>query len=263
VAEGVRGLVAAVVRPARAAAAAAATREPNRAAFLPLVVLGGLGVVEMFTPGFPFATVGLLLLAAFAALALMSRPVTMTGVVLAWALFAACGWRAEAVAGDSPVWLDVLVYLASLAALRSAYVAARGLSADAAQAAAPGQARACRLASRAIGVALIAQCAVLALWSAANDVNAAVIFGELLLVGAGVALALAVRSGQYMRTAQTVLTFAALGAVVLLIAAQLSAFAAGQAFTVTSIGAGVLLLLMSAALVIMIHTREQVEQVNG
>jgi hypothetical protein len=241
----------------RSLATVNATREPQRAAYLPHTALAALGGTEMFTPGFPFATVGLLLVAAFAALALISRPVTMGGVLLAWALAVTCGWRAERVAAESPVWVDALIYLASLAALRSAYVALRSFATDAALAPrAPEQERAHRRASRAIGVALAAQCLAFALWSLGSGASGAVVFGELLLVGAGAALAWVVRSGQYVRTAQAVLTAGAFGAIVVAIAAQLSAFAIGQAFTAASVGALLMLALVTTALVVIVHTRQ-------
>lgn len=253
---GVRLAARTAVRPLRALGAAVATREPQRAAFLPLVALAMLGCAEMFTPGFPFGTIGLLLLAAFSSLALLSRPVTMGAVLLAWAVAVACGWRAERIADETPYWIDALMYLASLAALRSVYVAVRAFATDAALAPrTEEQALAHRRASRAIGIALAAQCVAFAVWSLASDIDASLIFGELLLVGAGVALAWVVRTGQYVRAAQAVLTVGAFAAVVVMIAAQFSAFGAGRLVTPASLGAGLLLALVAGALIIVVHAR--------
>ncbi len=244
------------LRPLRALGAVLVTREPQRAAFLPLVALALLGGAEMFTPGFPFATIGLLLLAAFSSLALLSRPVTMGAALLAWAVAVACGWRAERVADESPIWIDALMYLASLAALRSAYVAVRAFATDAALAPrTPEQELAHRRASRAIGIVLVAQCVAFAAWSIASDVDASLIFGELLLVGAGAALAWVVRTGQYVRAAQAVLTAGAFAAIVVMIAAQFSAFGAGRLVTPASLGAGLLLALVTGALIVVVHAR--------
>ncbi|HEX5136060.1 MAG TPA: hypothetical protein VFY93_03750 [Planctomycetota bacterium] len=260
----VRGMAAVIglaIRSIRHAAAAigdvVGTREPQRASFLPLLGLATLGGLEMLgTAGFPFATVGLLLLAAFASLALLARPIPMGGVLLAWGLAVACGWRAERVGPSSPAWVDALVYLVALAALRSAYVAARAFINDAPVTPRdPNQQRAHGRASGAIGLVLAAQCIAFTLWSAKSGIESAALFGELLLVGAGAALAWVVRTGQYMRTAQGVLTLGALGSIVLLIAAQLGAFAKGEVFTAASIGAGLLLALVTGALTVVVHTR--------
>jgi hypothetical protein len=245
-----------IARATKLAGGVLLTREPQRAALLPLAALAPLGAVEMFVSGFPFATVGLLLLAAFAALVLMSGSATMGGVLLAWALAVACGWRAERVTPDSPVWVDALIYVASLLALRSAYVAVRTFATDAGVAPrALEQERAHRRASRAIGLALVAQCVACAAWSLNSGIETAVVLGELLLVGMGVALAWVVRTGHYVRTAQAALTVGSVGAIVAAIAAQFGAFAKGQVFTAASLGAGLLVLLTAGALVVVVHTR--------
>ncbi len=238
--------------------AALATHQPQYAALLPLGTLGVLGAAEVFgAGGFPFATVGLLIIGSFASLALLSRPVNVLAVLLAWALAVATGWRAERVSFETSVWLDALVYLSAIAAIRSAYVAARAFVREVPSIPRDAvQERAHRRASRAIGIVLAAQCVAFALWSAADgDLSDAPLFGELLLVGAGMALAWVVRSGQYVRTAQAVLSLGAIAALVGVIAAQLGAFAAGRLFTAASLGAGVMLLLVAAALTVVVHTR--------
>ncbi len=243
---------------AKPALAVLATREPQHAAFLPLATLAVLGGAEIVGKGaFPFATLGLLIVAAFAALALMSRPVNMFAVLLAWGLAVTAGWRAERVSLDTPAWLDALVCLCSLAALRSAYVAARTFMRESPAAPrATEQVVAHRRASRAIGMVLAAQCIAFTFWSATDgSFSGAPLFGELLLIGAGLALAWVVRSGQYVRTAQVVLTLGAVVALVVALAAQFSAFGAGQLFTAASLGAGLLVLLVAAALTVVVHTR--------
>ncbi len=240
------------------ALAALTTREPQNAAFLPLATLAVLGGAEIVgRGGFPFATVGILVIAAFAALALLSRPVSMPAVLLAWGLAVIVGWRAAGVSLDTPAWLDALVYLSALAALRSAYVAVRTFVRESPSVPrGADQVVAHRRASRAIGLVLVAQCIGFAFWSAAKgSLSSAPVFGELLLVGAGIALTWVVRTGLYVRTAQVALTLGTVGALVLAIATQFSAFGAGQLFSAASLGAGLLLLLVASALTIVIHTR--------
>jgi hypothetical protein len=247
--------VAALARPI---GAVVATREPQYAALLPLGMLAVLGGAEFLGPAsFPLLTIGLLILAAFACLALLSGPTTILAVILAWTLAVVTGWRAERISLETPAWLDALVYLSALAALRSAYVAARAFVRDApALPRAAEQERAHRRASRAIGIVLAAQCIAFSVWSASEGrLHDAPLFGELLLVGAGMALAWVVRTGQYVRTAQFVLSIGAIGAIVVAIAAQFHAFAAGRLFTAASFGAGILLLFVAAALTVVVHTR--------
>jgi len=243
---------------ARSVGAALSTREPQHAALLPLGTLAALGIAEiMGLGGFPFATLGLLVVGAFACLALLSRPVNIVAVLLAWGLAVTAGWRAERISLDTPVWFDALVYLSALAALRSAYVAARAfLRESPATQRDAEQERAHRRASRAIGMVLAAQCVVFTFWSAADGGFAgAPLFGELLLVGAGIALAWVVRTGQYVRAAQAMLTLGAIATLVLTVAAQFSAFGAGQLVTAASLGSALLLLLVAAALIVVVHTR--------
>jgi hypothetical protein len=225
---------------------------------MPLGALAVLFGAELFASGgFPFATLALVTVGACALLAALSGPASMLAVLLAWGLAIAAAWRAESVTAETSAWLDALVYLSSLAALRFAYVTARAFVRETpAMQRAEDQERAHRRASRAIGLVLAVQCLVFALWSGKEGrLHDAPLFGELLLVGAGLALAWVVRTGRYVRTAQAVLTLGALGALVLLIAMQLHAFAAGQFVTVASIGAGLALLLVAGALTVVVHTR--------
>jgi hypothetical protein len=251
-----------VARAAKPVSATIATREAGRAGLLPLATLAVLGGAELLGPGsFPFATLGLLLLAAFASLALLPKPTGMGAVLLAWALAVAAMWRAESVTDGTTAWMDALVYVATLAALRSAYVAARSFAREAPVAWRDDvQARAHRRAARAIGIVVAAQCVAFAVWSGVQGrFPEATLFAELLLVGAGIALAWVVRSGRYVGVAQAVLSLAALVALVGVIAAQFTAFAAGHLVTPASLGAALGLLLVASALTVVIHTRE----VNG
>jgi len=268
----VRGVLAvlglgarAVGRAARSVGTVLATTQPQYAACLPLAVLAVLCSLELAGPGaFPFATLGLLLLGMFTALALLPRPTGMIALLLSWGLAVAAIWRAEAYSLATPIWVDALVYLTALAALRSAYVAARTFVRETPVARRDvAQERAHRRASRAIGIVILVQCAAFAFWSAnGGTILGAPLFGELLLVGAGLALAWVVRSGYYVRTAQAVLTLATLAALVGVIATQLKAFAVGQLYTTVSIGAMVLMLLVTAALTVVVHTR-LIEESNG
>jgi hypothetical protein len=247
-----------IVGLARPVGAALRTREPQYAALLPLSTLAVLGLTEVLgASSFPFATLGLLLIAAFAYLAFLSASVNILAVLLAWALAVTTGWRAERITLETSAWFDALVYLTALAAVRSTYVAARAFVRESpAIPRAAVQERAHRRASRAIGIVLAAQCVAFAFWTAADGRLAdAPLYGELLLVGAGLSLAWVVRTGQYVRTAEAVLTLGAIGALVGTIAAQFGAFGAGQIFTAASVGAAALLVLVTAALTIVVHTR--------
>jgi len=241
---------------ARSVGTAVGTKEPQRACYLPLATLSALGVLELTgTGGFPFATLGLLLLGTFAALALLPRPTSMVAVLLSWGLAVAAAWRAEIVSASTPAWIDALVYLTSLAAIRSAYVAARGLVRDAPAAwRSAQQERAHRRASRAIGIVLAVQCVVVAA-ATQGSISGAPLFGELLLVGVGLALAWVVRTGHYVLLAQIALTIGAAAALVGTIATEFAAFAAGRLFTATSLGAFGLLLIATTALIVVVHTR--------
>jgi hypothetical protein len=235
-----------------------ATREPRKALLLPLGTLVAVGMAEIIAMGgFPFATCGLMLIGACGLLSVISQPGHVLGVILVWALAIGCAWRAESVGVETPALLDMFIYLAALAAVRAAYVTARAFVRDVPTVPrTPDQERAHLRASRAIAVVLAAQCVAFGFWSAAQGrLLEAPLFGELLLVGAGMALAWVVRSGHYVRTAQVVLTLSALGALVGALAAQFNAFAVGRLVTAASLGAGMLLMLVASALVIVVHTR--------
>jgi hypothetical protein len=253
----VAALVGAVARVIGAGARAIGTRRPEWASVLPLATLLALAIGEIATGmGFPFATLGLLVLAGFTSLALLPHPTHVLAVLAAFVVALAAGWRAEHLPESTGLWFDALVYLCSLAAIRSAYVAARSFAREAAV---PGRAaeqeRAHLRASRAIGAVLAVQCIAFALWNVDGGFATAQLLGELLLVGGGLLLAWVVRRGKYVGTAQVVLSLGAFASVVALIAAQLSAWASGQFLTATSIGAGVLVLALTAALCVVVHAR--------